>query len=790
MATKKMALGIMILIFSMESCYAKMTSIKAISKHTLAITLSSASINKAQQQPFFFGKHDVVKLNNGRHRWLYRNNRLIGTLVGMQEGILYPFDSITSSDLDERHLDQANSYILSSTDDPAYRNAAPAVAVSRKSKPSDMAYTGKWTFEFPIHHTVYATFSKPLSHNKSYRLDLSSLNLGFHTYRHQPNDSISDAIHINQVGFSPNDSVKHGYFSLWQGQPAEQCRFLRCSQGNKTPKTASPPHNTFFLRTPSHRQVFSGSLDKVTLNSQQQHRLTKSPVWKMDFSQFNQPGQYQLCISDHGCSHYFKISTDVWKENFQTSVKGLFNQRSGMALKHPYSAFQRPRNLHPADGFDVIQSNERLLDSKNGLNFRTGTTNFDRLSTTLSSEPIDYAWGGYADAGDWDRRVQHLRVSRLLFELIQLYPTKFAHLDLNIPESHNDLPDIVDEALWGLEFYRRLQRSDGAVPGGIESQEHPRHGEASWQESQKLFLYAPDLWSSYLYSAAAAKAANWLKKSHPKRSKKYRISAIKAMTWAEKQRLPIKRNKHSKDFAVIDARNLAASELFALTQHEHWHTIFKSTTVFKTEGLPIVSHNKYDQSDAAFTYSNSRNKDSALSNNIVSAFTVTANIIAQSTLNTPFGWAMNNPREWLGWGALSVPQAINLARAYTLTNNNYYWQSTLRASQFGLGANPSNLSFTTGVGYRYPQNPLHHDHHVSAQAVPHGLTLNGPHDATKLTEHWLMPMLDKALYPNYQEWPLTENYLDIFSFAPMTEFSTHNTIGINAYVWGFLYAKG
>lgn len=33
--------------------------------------------------------------------------------------------------------------------------------------------------------------------------------------------------------------------------------------------------------------------------------------------------------------------------------------------------------------------------------------------------------------------------------------------DFNIPESNNGIPDILDEAKWGLDWLKRMQNSDG-----------------------------------------------------------------------------------------------------------------------------------------------------------------------------------------------------------------------------------------------------------------------------------------------------------------------------------------
>ena len=137
------------------------------------------------------------------------------------------------------------------------------------------------------------------------------------------------------------------------------------------------------------------------------------------------------------------------------------------------------------------------------------------------------------DAGDWDRRIQHLVVTRYLIELADLFPDYFGNLSLNIPESGNQLPDVVDEGLFNLDCYRRMQTPEGGIRGGIESSEHPRHGEGSWQESLDVMAYSPGIWSSYIYAGVAAQAARWLESREPALAPTYRDSSLRAMNWAE-----------------------------------------------------------------------------------------------------------------------------------------------------------------------------------------------------------------------------------------------------------------
>ena len=182
--------------------------------------------------------------------------------------------------------------------------------------------------------------------------------------------------------------------------------------------------------------------------------------------------------------------------------------------------------MHPDDGVKVFE-----LD----ITFWNGEADaVDRDLRRLLGPDLDGsrlktypgAWGGYMDAGDWDRRSQHLTATWEHLELLDLFPEYFEKLKLALPpsEAGDNLPDVLNEALWNLDLYRRLQRADGGVGGGVESTSHPRPGEASWQESLLLGTFAPDPESSLRYAACAARAARLIAKYDQDLADTYRAS--------------------------------------------------------------------------------------------------------------------------------------------------------------------------------------------------------------------------------------------------------------------------
>ena len=63
--------------------------------------------------------------------------------------------------------------------------------------------------------------------------------------------------------------------------------------------------------------------------------------------------------------------------------------------------------FHPDDGVVVRASTCPLLNSGNGLNYLgTDKDNFGNLVKGRTDAVVPDAWGGYMDAGDWDRRAQ------------------------------------------------------------------------------------------------------------------------------------------------------------------------------------------------------------------------------------------------------------------------------------------------------------------------------------------------------------------------------------------------
>ncbi len=765
----------------------KIIDLGPVKPDLLGLHIDGGHIEYGRQVPYERRPGDEMR-REGKERLVFRDGKFLGWLVGKDGKLIYTEDRLVGPFLDTELADKPSSYTIVSSDDPAFSQGLHPAAVYRKTKPSDFGRSHRWPFPVAVEHTLYLRMPRPLRVGARYTIRFADGFLPEQSFTYEPRKMRSEAVHVSQVGFRPDDPAKVAFLSLWAGSagPIEYREGTRFEVlDDKTGKT-----------------VFSGAIKLIHRPGDPEDAYKKdyagTYVYEMDFSGLRRPGVYRVYVEGVGCSYSFPIADDAWRRAFYVSARGFYHQRSGIALGPPYTDFRRPRPFHPDDGVVVYQSTCPLMYSGNGLNaLGTDKNNFGNLVKGKTDKIVANAWGGYMDAGDWDRRIQHLIASRYLLDLAELFPEYFSALNLNIPESNNDLPDVVDEALFNIDFYRRLQTPEGGVRGGIESSAHPRHGECSWQESLTVMAYAPGAWSSYLYAAAAAKAAFVLEKlGRRKQAAVYRESALRAMQWAEKERERMQREGEFKRWRkrslndLRDARNLAAADLYRLTGDRRWHDIFLATTAFTDPKAELFVYPKHEQREAAWVYVRTQRPDvdRAVQQNCRNAIIREADERLANTQRTSFRYAKYAWRPG-GVGAFSAPDAVSLLRAYLLTGDVKYLRATVLACQTGAGANPLNLCYTTGVGQNWPRHPLHIDSRITHQPPPAGLTVFGPIDVARHRNYWAQKLVARHCYPAIDRWPTLDAYWDVFWYPPVCEFTIHRPMAENAYVWGFLAAR-
>jgi endoglucanase len=745
-----------------------------IAPDLVEVEIQAGQVEYGRQVPY--ERRDGDRVETRKDKWVSRGGTPLGALAGAAGAVLHTHDRLVGAPLDPAWADRSGSYRLTSSDDARFKDGLAPTRVDRKSKPTDLARTGPWQFAAPVRHHLFLQFAAPLQDGQTYVLSLADSAFPTTAFRCDARTVRSSAVHVSQIGFRPDDPAKVAFLSCWKGSGG--------------PQAYAPGMPFEIVDEAAGTTVLKGTAMLSKAMADQSEDAYKknhngTDVFLLDFSALERPGSYRVVVPGVGCSYPFAVAAEVWQKAFIVSARGFYHQRSGIAMGPPFTTYERPRPMHPDDGVKVFASTCGLMDSGNGLDAKD--SNFGNLVKGKTETVVPDAWGGYMDAGDWDRRIQHLNGTRLLLELAEFAPAFAAQTRLNLPESGNGLPDLVNEARFNLDCYRRLQTADGGIRGGIESAEHPRQGEASWQESLPLLAYAPCVWSSYVYAGVAARAARWFEAQHPEPANPYRESALRAMQWAEAHLA--ERGGKGDPPEVNDSRNLAAAELYRLTGDPAWHTLFLATTVFSDPAKPLQEWQKHDGRDAAWVYLRlERPTDARIRTNCRAALLREADERVARGRQTGFRWT-GNPWAPVAWGALAAPDGITLARAHQLTGEAKYLTALVLACQFGAGANPSNLCYTTGVGRDFPQHPLHVDSRISNQPAPAGLTVFGPADPVRGKDSWEQKLVRPHIYPDVLKWPAVEAFWDVFWYPSMCEYTVDKPMAANAYAWGYLASR-
>jgi endoglucanase len=717
--------------------------------------------------------HDVVKLDDEGRRLLIRNGEITGFLVGRQGKLLVNFETVKMPDISSDFWDRKATYNISSPDDPSYATPLNPVAIYRKSVPVDGVVT-KHGLDSAILHKIFIKLPSNMKQGCSYIFSLDKLSgIGPFQLTYNPAALRSSVVHASQAGWRPDDEPKLAFVSLWLGD-----------EGGLD---LSDKKGFVVIDNMSGKQVMSGNITiakpQDSFDDKYGKNFNFTTVWQADFSDVVKPGSYRICVQGVGCSWPVTIAGGVWKSVHVKALRVFYHQRSGTAIGPPWTSFRRPAAFIPGKDIHVYQSLTPLMATPNG--FLEGKDNFGALVNGATSREVTQVWGGYFDAGDWDRRIQHLKVTRYLIDLFVHKPDFYDKLGLDIPESDNSIPDILDEAAWAADFFRRLQTHDGGVRGGIESGGHPYYGEASWQESHRIYAYAPGTWSSYLYAATAARLAMVLAGIDNAKSAVYRHSAIRAMQWAEKQ---VASKKGLIEPEVRDARNFAAVELFRLTGNTHFHEIFMKTTVFGGKDAPLRKYGSHDQAEAAWSYvklpETKCNRE--IRANCLNAILKAADEIIAAQAQAGFRWAK---RPWIPafGGAMTSPDIPEVVWAWWLIKQRKYMSCIMLAMQYVLGNNPLNISFMTGVGYKYPVYVMNFDARITGQAVPEGITVLGPVDFDRIggVQNPYYVAFSGRTYPDPLLWPVLETFWDVFWFTMMCEYSIEKMAN-NALLTGVL----
>ena len=156
-------------------------------------------------------------------------------------------------------------------------------------------------------------------------------------------------------------------------------------------------------------------------------------VYLLDLSGLVEPGIYHIESEDGDRSASFKVEEGVYRTLGNALAKFFYFQRCGMELEEKYAGPYSRKACHGYPSKLLYGEMQKLLPK------------------------------GWHDAGDYGRYVSAGAVAAAhLLYAYELFPDAFKDT-VNIPESGNGVPDILNECRYELEFLMSMQADDGGA---------------------------------------------------------------------------------------------------------------------------------------------------------------------------------------------------------------------------------------------------------------------------------------------------------------------------------------
>jgi endoglucanase len=479
-------------------------------------------------------------------------------------------------------------------------------------------------------------------------------------------------------------------------------------QGQKLAVVPDVPADRFTLvRAGTDEEVYRGLLSPAAVWEPAQESVKLA-----DFSELTQTGSFQLRVAGVPDSVPFVIAADAYQSLNAAAIKAYYFSRSGIPLEPEHAGIYARPEGHP---------DTQVLVHASAADDR-------RPEGTVISSPK-----GWYDAGDYNKYIVNSGITTYtLLAAFEHFPEEYLRQNLNIPESGNGVPDLLDEVYWNLDWMLSMQDpNDGGVYHKLTNKNFdpvimPHEANEPRYVVQKTTGAALNFAA---VMAVASRAYADYEHQYPGLSARMRRAAEAAWVWARANPDRLYRQPEDISTGTYGDRSLAdefvwaAAELFITTGDDRYYADMNLTEAAigvpswsNVSGLPWISlsHHLDKLSDDARQLVRTRVDQLAQQ-------------LQENTEKSAYRVAMQ-PKDFI-WGsnAVALNQAMMLLQGYRLTSHPEYLASAQSLLDYTLGRNPVDYSFVTGFGYRTPM----HIHHRPSEAdgivepVP-GLLAGGP----------------------------------------------------------------
>ena len=504
-------------------------------------------------------------------------------------------------------------------------------------------------------------------------------------------------IRLNQVGFAP---------------AAEKTATIESTEG------AKPVPVTVVTRE-GGKKVWKGVAQRTATSP-----ISGKVRQVVDFSAVQQEGDYTLIVGKGktATSVPFVVTELPLTDLAKAALKAFYYQRTAMPIEEPYAGcWTRPAG-HP-DTVVLVHPSAATAERPAG--------------TVLSSSK------GWYDAGDYNKYIVNSGFA--VGVMLQAYERRsdyFDQLVVNIPESRNGVPDLLDEVYWNLAWMLTMQDTDGGLYHKLTT---PNFEAFVLPQDchQPRYVVMKSTAASLDFAASMAMASRIFKDfeaAYPGFSAQALAQAEKAYAWA-KQHPNVAYNQGAMnqqyDPDVVTGeygdRNFddeffwAATELYITTGKNDYRA---DALEYLPRQFTVASWGNVAELgllEWAFMQTSSisdRNISTDMRKMFLDHLQPYLAQRAESCFQSPCG---NEARDFF-WGCNSESFAwrgTEMAYAAQLTGDKTYTTAAQECLNYLLGQNATGYCYVTGFGTHPSQHPHHRLAVSSCGALP-GFLVGGP----------------------------------------------------------------
>ena len=462
------------------------------------------------------------------------------------------------------------------------------------------------------------------------------------------------------------------------------------------------PADSFYIITSDNQKVFRGKLSEVKY-------WTYSGDWVQlaDFSALTLPGDYTIVIPGSDKKRKFRIADDPYGDLANAAVKALYYNRCSYAVLPEYGGVFARAAGH-SDKVVYVHSSAASASRPEG---------------TVISSP-----GGWYDAGDYNKYIVNSGITTYTMLLsYELFPSYWINRDLNIPESGNGIPDILDETLYNLRWMLTMQDTDGGVYHKLTTKSFEPFIMPS-EAHEKRYVIQKSTAATLDFAATMAHASRLLSEFSgklPGLSDSCKRAALTAWEWCRKN--PAVLYKQPSDIStgaygdqvIRDEWFWAGAEIAILSGSAYPDSLvsklsFRTPTWDSVATLGLITTLINPKSVSPVQYAACQKV----------FFNFVDKLVAKAANSA---WPVS--LDHFAWGSNSdvANQGLLKIIAYSLRKKPEYLQSAVNDMNYLTGINATGYCFVTGFGEK---SPLHIHHRVSGSdriidPVP-GFLVGGP----------------------------------------------------------------